>query len=171
MSAEASAEALNDVEHVTNVKLTAEKENFSPDVLANIFARMAPTGAAALRGSGEVIRRNSYTFTLDGASATPEFFVDSDGNYFDVQITVRSLNSAEEIAALQGVTEAAQVPYLLANACLYALNGTPVAEAQKAFLWEGLGMRGRQIVLLAYNMVGGASQGALGKFQRTFAVN
>jgi hypothetical protein len=160
---------LEGLEFETDARPSSKRENFAPDVMAQVFNRKTKSGMAAMRG-GDVIERNVFEFVLDGSQATPAFFVDEDGEYFDVKIQIRSLNSREEVAALQGVTDGAQVPFALARACVYALNGTPLDEAQREFLWEGLGMRGRQLALLAFNMLGGASQAALGKFRRSFSV-
>lgn len=146
-------------------------QNFDPGLLGRLFEAKTKTGQEALAGGGDLIRRSEAHFILDGASATEDFFVDQNGEYFDVRLTVRSLTSQEEIEALQGLRDASMVPFMLAKACLYALNGTPLDAVQKEFLWEGLGMRGRQLCLVAFQQMGGASDAALGKFQASFSLS
>lgn len=141
-----------------------------PNIGDRVFQRLTRTGQAAL-GGGEIIARKVYKFTLDGQSCAPFFFWDPDsGEYLDVEVTMRSLNSTEEIEALKGLTDPGQLPYLLGRASLYALNGTPIPEDRKDFIWEGFGMGGRQIALMAFQHVGSASGAALGKFQSSISV-
>lgn len=145
------------------------RENFSGDVLAQIVARKTRSGAAAMGDSREIIDRHVYSFVLEGDQGAPDFFVDSEGNYFDVRITLRSLTSREEIAALQGITDGSAAPLKLAMACLWKLNDQVLGPEEKELVWEGLGMKGRQLCLLGFNIIGGASQSALGKFRNTFS--
>ncbi len=135
-----------------------------------VFERLTKRGAAALNG-GEIIGRKVRKFILDGQSCAPDFFVNPDsGDYFDVEVTMRGLTSSEEIAALNGVTDAGQVPYLLARASFYALNGKPIPEERKDFFWEGFGMQGRQLCMMAFSHVGSASGAAVGKFHKSITV-
>lgn len=140
-------------------------------VADRVFQRLTKSGAAAL-GGGEIIGRKVRKFILDGQSCAPDFFVNPDtGDYFDVEITMRGLTSSEEIAALNGVTDAGQVPYLLARASFYAINGKPITdEARKDFFWEGFGMQGRQLCLMAFGHIGSASGAAVGKFHKSITV-
>ena len=140
------------------------------EIADRVFQRLTKRGAAALAG-GEIIGRKVRKFILDGQSCAPDFFVDPDtGEYFDVEITMRGLNSTEEIHALNGVTDAGQVPYLLARASFYAISGKPILEERKDFFWEGFGMQGRQLCLMAFQHVGSASGQAVGKFHRSIIV-
>lgn len=152
----------------TNVPKASNRTNFSGDVLAQILARKSGTGAAALNNSKELIGRHVYSFVFDGAEGTPEFFADEEGEYFDVKITLRSLSSREELEAMQGVTDGALAPFRLAYACLWKLNDKVLTPEEKELLWEGIGMKGRQMCLIGTNMIGGASASALGKFRSTF---
>lgn len=139
-------------------------------VADRVFDRLTKRGAAAL-GGGEIIGRKVRKFILDGQSCAPDFFVDPDtGDYFDVEVTMRGLSSSEEIAALNGVTDAGQVPYLLTRASFYALNGKVVPEDRKDFFWEGFGMQGRQLCLMAFQHIGSASGAAVGKFHKSITV-
>lgn len=141
-----------------------------PGVADRIFQRVTKRGAAALTG-GEIIQRKLRSFVLDGQACTPDFFIEpSTGEYFDVQVTLRSLTSAEEIEALNGLTDAGQVPYLLTRAALYAINGKPIDPDRKDFFWEGFGMQGRQLCLMAFQHIGSASGAAVGKYQRSISV-
>ncbi len=144
--------------------------SYDPEASERIFQRLTKRGASALDG-GELIARKVRTFTLDGQSCSPDFFIDpATGEYFDVRITLRSLDSSQEIAALNGVTDAGQVPYLLTRAALYAINGKPIPEVRKDFFWEGFGMQGRQLCLMAFQHIGSASGAAVGKFQSSISV-
>ncbi len=157
------------VTETTVPRRSGNRENFSGDVLAQIVARKTRVGAAAISDSREVIQRHVYSFVLEGDQATPDFFVDDNGEYFDVMVTLRSLTSREEIAALQGVTDGSAAPMKLARACLWKLNDRALSEEEKELVWEGLGMKGRQLCMLGFNVLGGASQSALGKFRRTLS--
>lgn len=147
----------------------AGRADTSPDIADRIFNRLTRPGASALSG-GDIISRKIKSFTLDGQSCTPYFFWDAaTGEYLDVKVTMRSLTSSEEIEAMAGLTEPGQLPYLLGRASLYALNDTPIPEDRKDFFWEGFGMGGRQLCLMAFQYVGSASGAALGKFQRSIS--
>ena len=135
-----------------------------------IFAKATKEGAGALGGK-EIIRRKTRTFVLDGQSCSPDLFVDESGDYYDFEVTMRSLSSAEEIRALDGVNEPGAVPFALAKASLYAMNGQVLKGDRKDFFWEAFGMQGRQICLMAFQHIGSASGAALGKFQRSISVS
>jgi hypothetical protein len=140
------------------------------NVVEDVFRRLTPTGPAALSGKKEVIPRRMRTFMLDGQSCSPDVFVDASGEYYDLEITMRSLDSSEEIAALQGVNDPGAVPYVMAKASLYMVNGRKIPADKKDFLWECFGMGGRQLCLMAFQHVGSASGAALGKFRRSITV-
>lgn len=144
------------------------RQNFSPGLMGQIWEKRVPQGAKALSHTGELVARAKFEFILDGSVCTPGFFADEEGDYFDVRITLRSLDSKDELAALHGLRDAGQSPFRLAKACLYALNDQPLTSEQRDLLWEGLGMGGRQLVLVGFNSIGAASMTALGKFRRTF---
>lgn len=146
------------------------RRDTSGDIADRIFNRITKVGPSALAG-GELIQRKTKTFLLDGASCSPFFFWDEGtGDYLDVEVTVRSLTTVEEIEALKGMTDPGQVPWLLARASLWALNGTPIPYDRKDFFWEGFGMGGRQLAMMAFQHIGSASQVALGKFQSSISV-
>jgi hypothetical protein len=149
----------------------AATEDLSADFADRVFERVTTTGAAALTGKGELIKRRRVSFMLDGASCSPDVYCDEDGNYLDFRVTVQSLNSREEVEAIQGVTDAGQVPFMLAKASLCRINGKPIAADRKDFHWEAFGQGGRQLVLLAFQQVGSASGIALGKFQASISVD
>ncbi len=152
--------------------LPPDKKNADRDLFDRVFERMTPTGPNAMRAGAELIRRRRLCFTVDGASCAPDVFVDDSGEYYDFELTVQSLSSKEEIESLNGITEPGQVPWALAKASLYAVNGKPLPrdDTKIDFLWEALGMQGRQVVMLAFNQLGSASAAALGKFQRSVTV-
>lgn len=141
--------------------------NKSPDLAQRVFDRMTKTGPAALRPGQEVLPRRVRRFILDGACCLPDVFIDENGNYLDFEVTMRSLSSAEEIAALDGITNPSQAPFMLARASFHAINGQPLSVERKEWFWEAFGMGGRQICLMAFQQVGSASGVALGKFQST----
>lgn len=155
---------------------TAEEEeaplrlNTNPGVADAVFQRLTQTGARALTGKGEIVPRRMRTFILDGQTCAPDVFVDEAGAYYDFEVTMRSLDSREEISALAGTTDPGAVPFLLAKQSLYAINGKAIPGDRKDFLWECLGMGGRQLCLMAFQHLGSASGAALGKFRRSISV-
>lgn len=143
-----------------------------PEMVAQICARM-PKGPGALRERGPLIRPRMVTFIFDGSSGAPGVFADEEGAYFDVEITLRSLSSAEELEALQNINGiGAAVPMEMTKRALYSIAGAPLkGEDQRSLMWEALGGAGRQLCLLAFQGIGGASGVDLGKYQRTFSVS
>lgn len=144
-----------------------QPENFSKGYADQIFERVTKTGPGALNGRKRLIEPRRVTFTLDGSTCEPDIFIDSEGNYEDFQVTLESLDSRSEQEALAGVTDAAQVPFALAQRALWGINGKRIPDDRKAFFWEAFGMGGRQVVLMAFQSIGGASAAALGKYQRS----
>ena len=156
------------VEDTTNNEASA-RENFDPDLIGRLWEAKTPTDGSAMR-PGQIIEQSRVGFVLDGSQCTPNFFCDKEGVYYDVRVTVEALDSASEIEALKGVTDPAQAPFMLAKACFAEINGARFKHAaQRDFFWEGLGMKGRTLVMLAYNSIGSASEAALGKFHRSFS--
>ncbi len=145
------------------------RPNLDRGLMAQIFERKTKVGPGALR-DGEIIERKRYSFILDGSVCTPGFFQDEDGVFLDVRIGLHSLTSAEEINALKGMRDPGQAPFMLARACLATLNDEKLTADQRDFLWEGLGMGGRQLCLMAFQSFGSASYAALGKFQSTLTI-
>jgi len=146
------------------------RQDLSPDLAQRIWDRVTQVGPGALTG-GELIQRKQRSFILDGQAATPFFFWDTTtGEYVDVKITMRSLNSVEEAHALDGLTDPGQMPFLLAKAALHAINDTPIPRDRLDFFWEGLGMGGRQLAMMAFQEVGSASAAAVGKFRSSISV-
>lgn len=144
-----------------------------PDVLDAIFRRL-PSGQDALRGGvATLIRSREVRFIFDGAYGAPGIFADEEGNYLDVEITLRSLSSTEELDALSEVTQATAMsaPMAMAKRSIYAIAGKKLHPDRRDFIWEALGGAGRQFCLMAFQQLGAASQVALGKYQSSFTVS
>lgn len=146
--------------------------NTSRDLFDQVFNKLTRSGQDALRPGATIIRRRRLSFIVDGSACAPNVFCDDVGEYYDFKLTVQTLDSTEEMNALNSVSDAGQVPMLLAKACLYAINDKPLPQDRdkRDFLWEALGMQGRQLVMLAVNSLGSASAAALGKYQATVTV-
>jgi hypothetical protein len=138
----------------------------NPELITQLFERKTSVG---LTTDKPLIERRKFEFQLDGSACAPGVFVDEDGEYFDVMVTLQSLSSAEEIEALTGVRDPNQAPYVLAKRSLLALNGHVLSADEREFFWEALGMGGRQLAFLAFGTIGSASGVALGKFRATFS--
>ncbi len=123
-----------------------------------------PKGAAAL-SSAPILKRRRVSFLIDGSECEPDVFVTAAGDYIVFKITMQSLTSAEEIDALSGLKHAQMAPMLLARAAFKEVNDNPIPAAMRDFWWEALGMAGRQLCFLAFQSIGAASTGALGKFR------
>jgi hypothetical protein len=147
------------------------RENFSPSLLDQLWESKTKLNAEAMAGGGELIKRTKLTFTVDGAVCSPDFFVDENGDYYDVQLTMQSLMSDEELDALAGISTPSAAPLMLAKQALCALNGRALTQVQRDWLWEALGMGGRQLCFLAFQQIGSAGASALGKFRRSSTIS
>jgi len=142
-------------------------EDFSSDLMARLKTKHLPTGKDALK-AGEIIKRRRVTFDVDGAQCEPGMFVNEAGDYVTFKITLESLNSAQEVAALRGIKDGAQAPMLMAKHTLVELNGKKLEEAERDFVWECLGMGGRQVCFAAFQLsLGAAAEAGLGKYLLT----
>lgn len=137
------------------------------DMIDRLFDRHAPANSL----SKSPIRQRELTFTLAGEACTPGFLEDEDGVPIDVRITMRTVDSGGELEALKKVSTPGEVAHQLAYAFLYKLNGRVLSEDQKAFLWEGVGIAGRHIMVTAYHRIGGAGESAMGKFLKSFTIS
>lgn len=142
-------------------------QDFRSDMLDRIMEAKVPKGAEALKHTGEIIRRREVTFDVDGADCAEGAFVDQEGNYLVFNITLRSLSSAQELECLRQVQKGPEAPFIMARMALYKVNGRELDEARRGFVWEALGMGGRQVVLGAFQVLGAASEAALGKYLST----
>lgn len=143
--------------------------NNDPALLDKLFARLTATDKNAL-ADRPLFQTRTISFVVDGSICEPDVFVDSNGDYFDFTLTMRALGSAAEVEILDRATGHA-VPLQLSKAMLFKLNGVPIKSAQRDWLWEALGMRGRSLCFAAYQQLAGPSQVALGKYQASFTVS
>lgn len=139
--------------------------DFTPELLGRLKKQHLQS-AEALAG-GEVIKRRKISFEIDGVDCEEGIFVNPDGDYVTFKITLRGLSSGEEIKAITGIRDGAQMPFMMSKASLYALNDKALSEADRDFLWEALGSAGRQLVHIAFQGLGAASDAALGKLVST----
>jgi hypothetical protein len=144
-----------------------ERFDLSADMFQRTMHRILPQGVAALKGGGRVIPLRKVSFQIDGAECADGVFVDDQGDYITFEITLQALDSATELVALREVKAGPEAPMVMARHALYAVNGTTLADDQKPFLWESLGMGGRQLVFAAFQSLGAASDAALGKYLST----
>lgn len=148
-------------------------ERAQSDFLDQLFGRM-PSGMDALSGGKSLIKSREVTFLFDGSAGAPGIFTDSEGNYLDVMLTVRTLSSAQEIEALSALGEGniMGAPYALAKQSLVAVEGKPLKTESRELIWEALGSTGRQLVLMAFQQLGGgASESAMGKYRASFTIS
>lgn len=141
----------------------------------SIFDQATTRGAGAIGGKS-VVRRREITFVIDGgvgmlrADGAP-VFSDEDGNVLDVRIRMRSLTSAEERGVIKKVAgNPGSAPFELAKAALFSACGEKLDDAKKEWLWEVLGPGGRNLCVIAYNMIGGASATVMGKYQASISL-
>ena len=141
-------------------------EDYKPDLVARLVARHMPTGKGALN-PGEIVKRRTVTFDVDGVDCEPDMFVNESGEYVTFKLTLQSLNSAQEIEAMRGLRDAAAAPMAMTKVALHAINGQVLDENRRNFFWEALGAGGRQIAYLAFQSLGAASEAALGKYLKS----
>lgn len=140
----------------------------SDDFMDQLIARL-PTGKNALGGES-LVKRREVSFDFYGGDGAPGFFINPEGDFVDIELTLVSLSSKDEMDALKGLQEEVEAPYALAKKALWKLQGRVIPEDNKDLIWEGLGQTGRQLCIVAMQKNGAASEAAMGKFQRTFTV-
>jgi len=136
------------------------------DLVDRLQARHLPKGRDALN-AGEIVKRRKTSFDIDGVNCEPDMFVDDEGNYITFRVTLRSLNSAQEIESLRGIRDGTMAPFAMCRYALYAINDKVLNDNQRDFYWECLGTVGRQICLAGFNSLGAASEGAMGQLLST----
>lgn len=152
--------------------MLSDNKRAAATFMDELFGRL-PKGMDALSGKAtQLIKPREVTFLFDGSAGAPDIFMDEDGNYLDVKLTIRSLSSAEEIEALGTIGgNALAAPLALAKRALYAVEDKAIRPEQRELIWEALGSMGRQLVLLAFQNLGGASDAAMGKYRSSFTVS
>ncbi len=152
--------------------LGSENEtDLSENLADRLFDRYSKSGSAALGNASELFPRRTMSFIMGGDACSPHVFWNAHtGAYIDFKVTMRSLSSAEEIQAMRSARDGAVVQYNLARASFYAINGKPIPADRKDFYWEAFGMGGRQMCMVAFQMIGSAGDAALGKFQSTSSI-
>jgi hypothetical protein len=143
---------------------------------AAIFEASTKRGAGALNGGSAALKRREISFLLDGgvgmlrADGAP-VFSDEEGNVLDIRINMRSLTSTEEKNVIKSAMQnPSSLPFELAKASLFKVAGEKVDAAKKEWFWEVIGSGGRQICVVAYTMIGGASQSVLGKYRTSMSL-
>jgi len=145
--------------------------DLSENLAERLFERFSKGGGDALKNTAELFPRRTMSFIMAGDACAPHVFWNPHtGAYIDFRVTLRSLSSTEEIQAMRGVRDGAVVQYNLARAAFHAINGKPIPENRKDFYWEAFGMGGRQMCMVAFQMIGSAGDSALGKFQSTSTI-
>ena len=145
------------------------------DFLKSVRDRLQPTGANAMKG-GKLFGRKEVSFVLDGSAGGvgpngQPVFSDDDGNLIDVEIVLHALTSGEEATALGDIKKAQDAPYQLAKAALCEIAETNInSQEDRDFWWEAIGQGGRQLCLVAFGHLGGASEHVMGKYQSTFTI-
>lgn len=143
--------------------------NTDPQLLDKLFERMTRSNAQAL-ADRPLFYARTLTFTVSGADCAPGVFVDAEGLPFDFKVTMKALNSEEEIKALSSAPPGHGVPLHLTKTMLYQVNGTVIRADQREFFWEALGMQNRALCYQAYMQLSGPSVAALGKFQESISI-
>lgn len=149
--------------------LPKELRNDDPALLDQLFERFTRTGRDAL-SSGTLLPCRTITFDVDGADCEPDVFVTSDGDYYVFSLTLKSLLPEEELKALDGVTNPSAAAMVLAKAMLWKLNGKIIPIARRDWLWQALGMRGRNSCFVAFQQIGGATSRSMGKLQASISI-
>jgi hypothetical protein len=141
-----------------------------PGLLERLWEQKTRTGRAALTG-GELVERQRLSFDVPGDECAPGFFEDANGDPITVRFTMQSLTSGEEASVLNGLESPSQAGFLLAKACLWKLNGKVMDPDQKNLIWEGLGMKGRQLCFVAFQSLGSAAMASLGKSLQSYSID
>lgn len=136
---------------------------------SGLIARL-PKDRDALAG-GSLIKRRRVSFVMDGSACAPGFFADESGEYMDFEVTLQSLDHAEEINAYKTAKSQGQIAMELAKHMLCEIEGEPITEETRDLIWEGMGMRGRALCSLAMQAIASVGAAELGKYRATFSVS
>lgn len=129
---------------------------FDPNAFDLFMKRAAPTIADG--GSGQALRRREASTVIDHRICEPGLF---DAPF---RVTVSSLNSADELAALKSADSQAAIGHVMAKASIRKLNDRPLKSFEVDMLWEALGFAGRVAVAnLFMKHCTGADDALLGK--------
>jgi len=121
----------------------SEEPTYRENLLDEMFEKTARKGKDALR-SGPIFNLKQVDVEISKdicAAPFPE----------DFRVTLQELTGAQEASCADtGGHRPMALGYEMAKSCMYALNGAPLDEMRKAWLWEALGMGGRRRVVAGF---------------------
>lgn len=125
----------------------------------------ARTRAMTPGATPAALPRRQATFVVTADTCAPGIF-DA-----DIEITMRSLSSREELEAIRESRAAETLTLALAKRSIYAVDGAPVSEEEREFLWEALGTAGRVLVGGFFAQIGAPGELASGKALETLRIH
>jgi len=129
---------------------------FDPGAFDRFLDRVAPTIANG--GAGAAMRRHEASAIIDHRLCEPGMF---DAPF---KVTVASLSSDDELAALKNATSQTTIGHIMAKASIRKMNERPLKSFEVDMLWEALGFAGRvAIANLFMKHCTGADEALLGK--------
>lgn len=141
-------------------------QNNRPSALEEAFERYTQElSAAGGTLGGPQLPRRSITFTVDHTVCAPGVFEE------DFELTLRTLTPAQELQAARSAGgDAVAMGFAMAQASLYAVDGQPLDQAHREFLWQVLDQAGRNLVVQIYTQLGTPSEEAAGKARGSLRV-
>lgn len=128
---------------ITPAKPAKPEPTRRPSLLDEVFAASTPTNQSAF-GGGELFRKRRVTFTVPRAACSVDF-----GEDFD--LTIAELDAATEMRCASEARAKGELGLLYARASLHGLNGKPIGETHREWVWNAIGMEGRMLVAMAFH--------------------
>lgn len=128
-----------------------------PTLFAQVFGKLTTKLAD---GRAQSLPRTYLSFPVDHTVCEPGTFDR------DFEITLRGLTSGQEMQAAKAAAgDPVVYAMILAQASLYAVNGTALVRSQghHEALWEWLGSKGRQLVLQMFAQLQDPGGDSVGK--------
>jgi hypothetical protein len=90
----------------------------------------------------------------------------------DFELTLATLNATTELRAARAAQgDPASMAYELAKQSMYAVDGARLGEAQRQWLWEALGPKGRALVVQMFQTIGAPDDNSQGKALATLRIH
>jgi len=124
---------------MTTKKTQDGSSSLNPGLLSSVFEQYTASGARAMHG-GSLFELRTVDVQMPPCGVFVEPFV----------LTIQELSGAAETAAMERAAARIGVGGELAKTSMQAINGEPITLEKRDFIWEGVGMKGRRLVILAF---------------------
>lgn len=121
-------------------KKAAASDSGNPNLLSTLFAEKTQSGRGAM-GGAHMFHLKEVDLPMPAVGEFPEAFT----------LTIRELTSSQEIKVIESSSTQSGIGMAMAKASMKAVNGEEITLKTRDFVWEALGAKGRQLVVLGLN--------------------